>query len=165
MVNVARMTEQLLLHEGVVLKFYTDTLGNQTLGVGYNVTARGLPFFERIIGRKLNAEGDISREEALLVLGIDIQRVQGAVKANFPDFFKLNEVRQRVCVDIAFNIGWHALDFKKCIKAIQKQDWSAGARELYRSKWSLQVGDGEGKRRDRCDRLAGMLLTGLDYTS
>ncbi len=167
-VNRDKMIAQLILHEGIRLAPYLDTMGNWTIGVGYNITGRGITDLESVCARSLRGDTAlirITRDEALAMLAADIQRVQRAVIAHMPTFPSLNEIRQRVCVDLAFNIGWHALDFKRCIAAITRSDWSQAARELYTSRWALQVGDGQGGRRDRCDRLAGMLLTGTDYTT
>ena len=65
---------------------------------------------------------------------------------------------------MAFNMGFGALGFKATIAAIERSDWSRASRELYKSKWAHQVGDGEGGKFDRCDRLARMLLTAQEPT-
>lgn len=167
MVNLARTEEQLILHEGLELKVYPDTEGYLTVGVGYNVSARGWEFFEKTIGRKLGHlpvdQIRVTREEALLVLRADIIRIQKVVQKLLPEFDQLEEVRQRVCVDMSFNMGMKALNFKKAIDALRRKDWSRVARELYSSKWARQVDDGEGGRFGRADRLAQMMLTGVDY--
>lgn len=164
MVDRERMIAQLELHEGVRCKVYPDTEENLTLGVGYNITARGIEEFERTIGRQIDLTADpcITPEEARAQLVADIQRVQRAVLVHFPTFADLNEVRQRVVLDLAFNLGFRALNFQKCIAAIKRQDWSTAARELFKSRWAYQVDDGPGGRLGRADRLARMLLTGLD---
>lgn len=163
--NVERLVQQLVLHEGVSLHAYLDTLDNETLGVGYNVTARGVEFFERTIGRALVPPTlTCTKAEALLVLRADIARIEPAVRLHFSLYDTLNDPRQRVVMDMAFNLGFGALNFKACIAAIVVHDWSTAARELYKSRWAYQVGDGPGGRFDRADRLAGMLLTGQDYT-
>jgi|SRR5579864_1665164 len=159
-VNREAIRAQLVLHEGLELHIYDDGEGNDTLGVGYNVTARGLDAFNRAIGRTLDLMSradQITRAEALVMLDIDIDRVEGAVAMYFPDYVNLDEVRQRVCVDMGFNLGFRALGFHKCIAAIERKDWSRAARELYNSKWAREV-------KGRCDRLANMLLTGIAPT-
>jgi lysozyme len=91
-------------------------------------------------------------------------RVEQAVILHFPTYDKLNEVRQRVVVDMAFNIGLTALAFKACIADVEKSDWSGAAKELFRSEWAYQVDDGPGGKYGRADRLSYMLLTGTDVT-
>lgn len=170
MVNQDKVVAQLVLHEGLKTNVYTDTEGNLTLGVGYNLTSRGPEFFERTIGRKLilhdgsKCAAITTRAECLQVLHADIIRVEKAVTVHWPYYLKLEEVRQRVAVDMAFNMGLSALGFKNTIAAVERRDWSRAVREMYRSKWARQVGDGEGGKFDRCDRLARMLLTGQEPT-
>jgi lysozyme len=169
MVNPQKMARQLVLHEGLKLRPYKDTLGNWTIGVGYNVASRGWEFLERVIGRKVLQPGTVPRDsvegvvltkaEALAVLDADISRVEKAVVMHFPEYKSLSEIRQRVCVDMAFNLGMRALGFKDTIAAVKEQNWSRAAMCLYRSKWAYQVGDGPGGIRDRADRLASMILT------
>lgn len=171
--NNQRMLAQLIEHEGLRLQFYTDTLGNVTDGIGFNVTARGVGELERMIGRKINAEGDITSDEAKAVCLQDIARVERAVRVYFPEYDRLNEVRQRVVIDLAFNIGFRALGFKHCIEDIKKQDWSGAAVELHKAHWAIQVEPSVDLTADaakvanepirgRADRLARMLLTGMD---
>lgn len=169
MVNRERMEAQLVLHEGLRTEPYVDTEMNWTIGVGYNITGRGWDSLEKVIGRRVRpADGmtekaRITRDEALAVLRADIDRVERVVQVYFPEYDSLSEVRQRVCVDMAFNMGYGALKFKRTIAAMKARDWSTAAKELYRSKWAGQVGDGPGGHFDRADRLAKMLLTGVDY--
>lgn len=163
MVNRPRLMQQLELHEGLRLTPYKDSEGNWTIGIGYNVTGRGWEMLEIIIGRKVNPTMAITADEARVVCAADIDRIEPSVIKHFPEYVSLNEVRQRVVMDMAYNLGYRALGFNNTIIAIRAQQWSTAVRELYKSKWSHQVGDGEGGKFDRCDRLAKMLLTGLDY--
>lgn len=170
MVDLKKMEAQLVLHEGLKLHMYLDTEGYDTLGVGYNVSARGLDAFASIIDRDLRwKKGDygtslITRAEALAVCRADILRVEAATRLHFSIYDQLDPVRQRVVLDMAFNMGLKALGFRNAIAAAKARDWSATSREMYKSKWSRQVGDGPGGKRDRCDRLAQMVLTGQEPT-
>jgi lysozyme len=170
MVDRAKMRAQLLLHEGLRLTPYVDTLGNWTIGVGYNITGRGWGFLEAVIGRKVAPKDgmiekvSITRDEALKVLDADIAVVEKEVVAKFPFYTKLNEPRQRVVVDMAFNLGYKALAFKQTRAYIEKQNWSAAVIQLFKSRWAYQVDDGPGNKFGRADRLGKMLLTGQDYT-
>lgn len=169
---LTRTEQQLVLHEGLRTKPYQDTEGFWTIGVGYNVDGRGWKFLEQTIGRKVghlfdpnNPTDLITRDEAILVLRADIARIEKSIRTYLPEYDSLNDVRKRVVIDMAFNMQFKALGFKKAIDALRRKDWSRVARELYNSKWARQVGDGEGGRFDRADRLARMMLTGLDYVS
>lgn len=158
MVDEARMEAQLVLHEGLELVPYLDTKGNETVGVGYNVTARGWDDWERLTGYQPTASRPATRDGAMAVLRADIARIQKSIPVAFPYWTQLSEVRQRVCVDLAFNMGYAALTFKACIRAIESNDWSRAAMELHKSK-------AQGQEPNRIDRLARMLLTNQDYTS
>lgn len=172
-VNEDRMVDQLLLHEGEKLTPYVDTLGNWTVGSGYNLEARGVEFLNQILRTNFVHAHDhdapfasvqLTQAQSRKVLRADIARVEQAVKVHFPDYMNLNEPRRRVVLDMAFNLGFRALGFKAAIAAVKARNFSQASRELYKSKWAYQVGDGEGKKFDRCDRLSRMLLTGEDYT-
>lgn len=158
MVDVAKMEAQLILHEGEVLHYYEDNAdpSNKTWGIGYNVSARGVGQIQAIIGRKLDEAGTCTSLEARKVLHYDINRCQASVQVYFPEYVKLSEIRQRVCLDVAFNIGFKALGFKKTMAAIKAGDWSTAARELHKSALAKQTGE-------RNERLARMLLTNEDY--
>lgn len=166
------MEQQLVLHEGLRTRAYRDTEGNWTIGIGYNLTGRGYQFIETVLGRKVrpidgvtDEKVTITADEARRVLRADIDWFEKMVPVHFPFYLKLDEVRQRVVLDMAFNMGFAALGFKKLRAAVEARDWSRGVREMWSSKWARQVGDGPGGKQDRCDRLANMLLTGCDYVS
>jgi lysozyme len=170
MVNRKRAAQQLELHEGLRTTAYVDTLGNWTIGVGYNITGRGYDFLEKVLGRRIKpADGltekvRITEDEARRVLMADIERIEPVILVYFPEYTKLIEVRQRVVLDMAFNMGFKVLGFKNTIAAVKRGDWSAAVKGLYASKWAYQVDDGPGAHFGRCDRLGRMLLTGNDYT-
>lgn len=164
MVNKTRMAEQLILHEGIRYKPYLCTEGYLTILVGFNIDARGWQELSRILGRTVNESSTFTKADAMKVLDSDIDRFEKAVIVHFPEYKKLDEVRQRVVLDMAFNLGFRALSFKDTIAAIKIRNWSKAVRCMFRSKWANQVDDGEGKKFGRADRLAQMMLTGVDYT-
>lgn len=178
--NYERMEEQLVLHEGLRLRPYLDTEGFWTTGVGYNLSSRGVETIEKIIGRKFklstvtvhHKDEDVENPfegltlepaEALAVLRVDIKRYEQATRVAWPHYDQLDAIRQRVVLDMAFNMGYGALSFVNTRKFIEQRNWSMAVRNLFQSKWAHQVDDGEGKKFGRADRLAGMLLTGKDY--
>ena len=161
MVNRERMVTQLLLHEGLRLKPYRDTVGLLTVGVGYCIDKRGIKPLEAVIGRRF--EGSLTRDEAILVLKADIDRFEAAALKAFPHYAKLDEVRQRVCLDMAFNMGYGAMAFKKTIALIERREWIKAGDEMMKSKWADDVGDGWGGEFDRAERLTSMMKTGKDW--
>jgi lysozyme len=132
------LTQDLIADEGLRLKPYTDTTGNLTIGVG----------------RNLNAEG-ITQEEALYLLNNDIQRVEQEL-APVPNFSQLSDPRQRVIIQMTFNLGLAGvMEFKEMWSAIQAQDWNGAANAMLDSLWAKEVGQ-------RAVRLATCMRTGVD---
>lgn len=139
MVNRDAMTRQLRLHEGERLKPYRCPAGKLTIGVGRNLDDRG-----------------ITAEESAFLLASDIAREERELIRALPWVAGLDEVRQRVLLDMAFNLGLSGLlKFKQTLATIQAGDYQRGATMMLDSKWAQQVGT-------RAERLARMMVTGKD---
>lgn len=139
MVNRDAMTRQLRLHEGERLKPYRCTAGKLTIGVGRNLDDRG-----------------ITAEESAFLLAGDIAREERELIRALPWVAGLDEVRQRVLLDMAFNLGLSGLlKFRQTLATIQAGDYQRGATMMLDSKWAQQVGT-------RAERLARMMVTGKD---
>lgn len=171
MVDRQRMLAQLALHEGVELHPYLDTMGNTTVGIGYNVTARGWDDWDAITGNR-DHQG-VLRADCYKVCLADIDRVERVLGVHVPFYAQVDPIRQRVLVDLTFNIGLKSLGFKNCLAAIERRDWSKAAMELHSAHWAQQVEPDvdltadaatilNEKIRGRADRLAKMLLTGCE---
>jgi lysozyme len=138
-IDEAQLIRQLKLHEGVKLKAYKCTADKTTIGVGRNLDDLG-----------------ITEEEADYLLANDIDRVKVALSREIPWMTDLDDVRQRVLLDMAFNLGISGLmQFKKTLKAIQDKDFERAGRMMLDSKWATQVGK-------RADRLSVMMNIGKD---
>lgn len=181
--NVDRMVQQLVLHEGLKTESYRDynrltkRHGDWTIGVGYNLSARGTHAFEDVIGRLLipeffeNTETadsykdlTVTQAEALKVCRADVVRIDKAIPLIWLQYNRLSEVRQRVALDMAFNMGMGANDFTQTKKHIEREEWELAGEQMMKSKWARQVDDGPGGRFGRADRLRKMLVTNEDYT-
>jgi lysozyme len=135
------LIKNLIADEGLRLKPYTDTVGKLTIGVG----------------RNLDDEG-ITTEEALYLLNNDIQRVEKELMP-LPNFSQLSGPRQRVIMEMAFNIGFQGvMNFKDMWKAIQAHDWDGAANAMLNSLWAKEVGQ-------RAVRLATSMRTGMDVST
>lgn len=72
--------------------------------------------------------------------------------AGYSWYAALDEARQSVCLDIAFNAGLHGLlHYVKMIAALTQQNWTSAANEC---------GTSNPKLKDRYDKLAQILRTG-----
>lgn len=138
-INLDKLRNQLIQHEGLRLKPYQDIKGILTIGVGRNIEEVG-----------------ITREEALYLLENDIGRVVREFDKALPWWRNLDEVRQRVLVDMGFNLGLsRLLGFKNMLAALQKNDFTEAAAEMESSKWFEQT-------KTRAERLTRMMEKGVD---
>ena len=161
------LKDQLILHEGIKLKPYKCSANKWTIGVGRNLDDVGLSKNEQLklfgtsgLNREEVIDGlltrGISEEEALFLLDNDIKKCITDVK-RFPWFESLDPVRQKVIIDMRFNLGLAELmGFKKMILALEQGDYDKAAEEMKDSKWYYQVGI-------RGRRLVKMMKTGEDY--
>ena len=139
MVDRDAMTRQLRLHEGERLKPYQCTAGKLTIGVGRNLEDRG-----------------ITAEESAYLLANDIAREERALIQAVPWVNDLDDVRQRVLLDMCFNMGLGGLlQFKNTLAAIKAGDYQRAATMMLDSRWAKQVGQ-------RAERLSRMMATGKD---
>lgn len=133
------ISEQLKLHEDFRSKPYKDTTGHLTIGYGRNLDTKG-----------------ISKDEAEHMLDNDIKDVVKPLE-KYEWYNKLDPIRQKVLIDMGFNLGIPGLlKFKKMIAALKKDDYKKAAGEMANSRWSTQV-------HSRAYRLIMMMKNGKDY--
>lgn len=137
--NREELIDQLIDHEGMELEVYEDSLGIPTIGIGRNLVDRG-----------------ITEDEARFLCNNDIDIVERELVAEFPIVAELDSIRQRVLIDMAFNVGVPRLTgFRKMWAAIHCGDYAEAAVEMMDSKWARQVGR-------RAKRLSSMMETGVE---
>lgn len=134
--DMTQLIAELSLDEGRKLKPYVDTVGKTTIGVGRNLTDVG-----------------ISDAECDAMLQNDIGRTVSWLDRNLPWWRDLDPVRQRVIINMAFNMGGGLLTFVNTLGAMRRADYAAAADGMLASKWANQVGA-------RAQRLAQMMRTG-----
>lgn len=134
----ASLREQLIRDEGLRLFPYRDTTGHLTIGIGRNLTTKG-----------------ISLDEAEMMLDHDITTTTQALMAALPWLTTLDPIRGEVLQNMAFNLGVTGLlGFTHALEAIRTGDFPVAARALLESRWATQV-------HDRARRLATQLQTGV----
>ena len=107
---------------------------------GYSKLPYKCPTGHLTIGYGHNLENGISEKVALFILQEDLSRAERAVKDAFPWWWKLDDARQFVLVDMAFNMGQAGLKgFKKMLAAIESGDFDKAAEEMLDSKYGRQV--------------------------
>lgn len=134
--DAATLKAELSLDEGRKSRIYVDTVGKVSGGIGRNLTDKG--FRDNEID--LMYQNDIAETEAWL-------------DRNLPWWRSLDPVRQRVLMNMAFNMQGKLLGFRNFLAAAQRSDWSTASAEMLDSLWARQVGD-------RAKRLASMMRSG-----
>ena len=137
--NLDALMAELERDEGVRFRPYKDSVGKTTIGVGRNLDDVG-----------------ISNVEARQLLLNDIARTTADLDKALPWWRTLDEVRQRVLVNMAFNMGTGGLvKFRQTLVFVKAGMWGAAADGMMASLWAKQVGP-------RAARLAAMMRTGQD---
>lgn len=123
MIDLGLVKNRLRKDEGERLKPYIDTTGNVTIGVGRNLTAKG-----------------ISEQESDLMLSEDIEEALTAAE-KYDWFIRLDPVRQLVVICMIFNLGPGAFaGFKDTIMFISAGNYGMAAADMLQSTWARQVG-------------------------
>jgi lysozyme len=131
------LTQELMRDEGVKLKPYRCTAGKLTIGVGRNIEDNG-----------------ISNEEAALLLANDLKSCEHDLDALLPSWRNLSDTRQRVLLNMMFNMGRSRLSgFAKFLACLKMNDFTGAADQMMDSAWAKQVGQ-------RAVRLRDMMLRG-----
>jgi len=123
--NLGKIRDQLIKHEGVVLHAYEDHLGYLTIGVG------------RLIDKRRG--GGITRDEAMFLLDRDIYRVVEGLRKE-PGFTDLPSTVKEALVNMAFQLGHRGvMNFRKMWKALREHDYDRAADEALDSRWAEQT--------------------------
>lgn len=124
---------RLRTEEGFRATAYKDTRGYLTIGYGFNI------------------DGGISQFAASALCQAQAGEIHQML-LRYPWYAGLDEPRQSVCLDIAFNGGLHGLlNFPGMIAALGRKDWPAAAAECHVTNPELA---------GRYTALAQILLTG-----
>ncbi len=141
--NLTKLQADLEVDEGLRLRPYRDSVNKITIGFGHNLD-----------------DVPISKRAADVILADDIEMTRNAVLTNLPWITELDDVRQNVLMNMAFNmgIGTHSpptglLAFELTLAYVRGGHYEVAAQEMLKSKWSRQVGD-------RAKRLSEEMRTG-----
>ena len=133
---LTKLRKSIVEHEKYCKFPYIDTVGKITIGIGFNLTDRGID--DEWINRQYQ---------------MDISFFYNKL-SNFPWFIELNPDRQIALIDMCF-MGWQKfLEFKEMISAFEKHDYQKAAFEMLNSEWAKQV-------KGRAATLAQVILTGV----
>lgn len=140
--NFDIILNQLKRDEGFRSSVYQDSLGYWTIGYG------------RLVDSRKNS--GISVQEGTVLLENDIGRVIQSLDLTLPWWRDLDDVRQHVLINMAFNLGIHGLlGFKNTLARIKAGLFKEAAENMLKSLWATQVPN-------RAYRLSEMMRTGQD---
>ena len=140
-----KLIAQLKRHEGYSKMPYRCTAGKLTIGYGKNVDDAPLTKEElALINAKSLAEvleNGISEPDAEKLLIREVQKIYADLGKRLPWFADLDETRQAVLVNMAFNLGMAGLmSFKNTLAMIKAGDYKQAAENMLKSKWAEQTG-------------------------
>ncbi|MEG3160927.1 glycoside hydrolase family protein [Sphingomonas sp. LB2R24] len=169
--DMARLSAEIARDEGDKLRVYRCTEGKRSIGRGRNLDDVGISAEEtRLLGITLTSclTRGITQVQSDALFANDIKRSERDLDAKLPWWRTLNGVRQRVLLNMCFNMGiGRAPDAKRQITGagllgfygtlpkLQRGDWAGAVAGMKASKWHDQVGA-------RAIRLEAMMLTGKE---
>lgn len=154
----SKLVAELERDEGCVLnRPYRCTAGALTVGIGRNLDGNPITSDEAaqvgITNAQARARG-VDRGQAVALLGLDIAKMERELDRRLPWWRSLNDARQRVLLNMAFNLGIARLvKFANTLSAVERGAYGAAAAGMRASLWAKQVGK-------RAERLAVMMETG-----
>lgn len=126
--------EQLKIDEGFRTKPYKDSLGFLTIGYGTK-----LPLSKYESEHISNTE-EISKEDAVFLLEHRLTQYVSKLKNLKPIIYKLDENRQGILYNMAYQLGVNGLlNFKRMWTAIESFDYKKAANEMKSSLWYKQT--------------------------
>lgn len=132
----SKLRHLLIQHEGYESFPYEDSKGKVTIGIGRNLSDRGI----------LPTEIDFMFDH-------DVDYFFSFLSRKFPWFNKLDDVRQIALVDMCFMGTRSFLGFIDMIAALEKGDYETAANEILDSQYAQEVGK-------RAADLAKIIRTG-----
>jgi len=123
--NLEKLKAQLIRHEGERLSLYVCTAGKSSIGIGHNLTDKG-----------------ITQEMSRFIFKIDMDECivdlsQRVFLGQFEDF---PEDIQHVLINMRFQLGHTGFrNFKKMITAYRKLDLAEAVKQMRDSRWFHQV--------------------------
>lgn len=138
---ISDIVKQLKADEGVRRTAYQDHLGYWTIGVG------------RLIDASKPGAG-LRDTEIEQMLRNDVEDRIAAVGNALPWFYELDEARQGVLINMAFQLGTQGLlGFKTTLDLVKAGKYAEAANQMLKSKWAKQTPD-------RAARLAKQMMLG-----
>ena len=89
--------------------------------------------------RNLDKDG-INQKEAAELLKNDLKTLENELKWNCNVYVELDEIRQAVLLEMAYNLGIVKLmGFRKMLAALEEKNYEKAAHEMLNSQWAAQI--------------------------
>lgn len=129
-----KLRESLIQDEEYKKFPYLDTQGKVTIGIGYNLTDRGIS--DQWIGEQFNE---------------DVDYIYSKLTEVYTFFLGLTEERQIALINMCYNLGLKDFqEFHGMLDALNNGDYKLASQEMLNSKWAHEVGE-------RAVRLANIM--------
>lgn len=139
--DFAKLAIELEEEEGNKPYAYQDHLGYWTIGIGILIDKR--------------KGGGLRPEEVTFIFENRMKILSAELQERLPWFHTLADARQRVLMQMAFQMGVDGLmGFKNTLKMIEEGKYMMAAAGMLQSKWAKQTPD-------RAERLSKMMETGI----
>lgn len=131
-------------HEGFVKFPKIDVPPYYVVGYGHDIPLEEVQDYRN----------GITEDEAMDLLVTDLDRAKAEVATAFPWSIRLDDVRQSVLIEMAFQLGIGGVQkFKKMINALREDDYTRAADEMLNSNWYNQTPK-------RCKELSEIMRNG-----
>lgn len=139
--NRNKLRQEIYDDEGMVLIPYTDTLGNQTIGVGH------------LIGP--NEKFTIITEAAALHLfDLDLDKAILRAIQIYPGMSSWPSEVQDIIMNMSFQLGYKLRNFVKMNECLNRHDWAGAAEHGLDSRWAKQTPNRANRLMDRLRRVS-----------
>lgn len=149
--------------EGIRTKWYIDSEGYPTIGIGHFLimektrdTAKINAAISKAVGREVT-NGTITAEEVSTLFAQDLAKVRQGISntSNVREVYvTLNRPRQMAIENMCFQMGVGGVaKFTNALAAMKRQDWQTAYNELRNSTWANQTPG-------RSSRVSKIVLTG-----
>lgn len=140
------LENELQLDEGYRIKRYQDTQGHWTIGVGHNLDASPLP---------AGWTEPLSDAQVKQLLKLDMQESINELDTHIPWWRNLTSARQRVLINMCFNLGWGSLStFTTFLRLVEEGHYVEASSDMLTTLWAKQV-------KSRATRLAMTMRAGV----
>lgn len=144
--DMQAMQSELRYDEGVRYAPYVDSRGFHTVGVGHNMDAGPLPNWWMF---------PLTDDQVNTLLVADIQDAINQLDDFIPWWNVLDDVRQRVLLNLCFNLGCEKFrEFVQFLAFVKAGAYAAAGQDLSNTPWFKEVGE-------RGPRIVAMIETGV----